>query len=52
MVDQADYLIAVWDGQPGGAGNTVRYARQLGKPVIIIDPIRLQSQRENMEVLG
>ena len=51
MVDQADYLIAVWDGRPSGTGKTVQYARQLGKPVIIIDPIRLQSQRESLEVL-
>ena len=26
MVDNADYLFAVWDGSKGGTGNTVKYA--------------------------
>lgn len=38
MVDHADYIIAVWDGYPSGTGNTVKYARHQGKPVIVIDP--------------
>lgn len=38
MVDQADYIIAVWDGRPSGTGQTVQYAQRQGKPVIIIDP--------------
>ena len=52
MVDQADYLIAVWNGRPSGTGKTVRYARQTGKPVIVIDPVHLHSHRENMGVPG
>ena len=38
MVDQADVLIAVWDGSPSGTGKTVRYAHQQGKSVITINP--------------
>lgn len=33
MVDNSDYVIAVWNGKPSGTGNTVKYARQNGKSV-------------------
>jgi len=37
MVDAADELFAVWDGQParghGGTADVVAYARERGKPV-------------------
>lgn len=38
MVDQADIIIAVWDGKPSGTGSTVKYALSKGKRVIRIDP--------------
>ncbi|HEX3513451.1 MAG TPA: hypothetical protein VHT26_05560 [Trebonia sp.] len=42
MIDAADELYAVWDGQPargyGGTADVVAYARQHGKPVRIIWP--------------
>ena len=38
MVDQADIVLAVWDGQPSGTGSTVKYALSKGKQVIRIDP--------------
>ena len=42
MVDQADELYAVWDGQPargyGGTADVVAYAREHGTPVQIIWP--------------
>jgi hypothetical protein len=42
MIDQADELYAVWDGQPargyGGTADVVAYARQHGKPVRVIWP--------------
>ena len=31
MVDQADVLLTVWDGSPGGTGWTVNYAKRQGK---------------------
>ena len=34
MVNHCDVLLAVWRGTPGGTANTVRYARQVGKPVV------------------
>lgn len=40
MVEQADFLIAVWDGSPGGTSGTLRYARSLGRSIFIIDPTR------------
>lgn len=41
MVDQADYIIAVWNGKPSGTGKTVQYAQQQGKPVCVINPVSL-----------
>jgi hypothetical protein len=42
VVDLADALIAVWDGQPargpGGTADIVRYARERGVPVTIAWP--------------
>jgi len=40
MVDNSDAVIAVWDGHPSGTANTVEYARQQGKPVLVIDPAK------------
>jgi hypothetical protein len=40
IVDHADALVAVWDGQPakgfGGTADIVDYARQKGKPVTVV----------------
>jgi hypothetical protein len=42
MIDAADELYAVWDGQPargyGGTADVVQYAREHGKPVRLIWP--------------
>jgi hypothetical protein len=42
VVDQADVVLAVWDGQPtaglGGTGDVVTYARELGKPLVLLHP--------------
>jgi hypothetical protein len=42
MIDNADELYAVWDGQPargyGGTADAVAYARDHGKPVHVIWP--------------
>ena len=46
MVDHADALIAVWNGNAGGAGKTVSYAHRQGKTVIIIDPKTLQIEQQ------
>ena len=41
MADNSDVVIAVWNGEKSGTGNTVDYAQQNGKKVIIIDPNKL-----------
>ncbi len=39
LVDHSQYMIAVYDGTPrGGTAGTVRYARQRGREIILIDP--------------
>lgn len=52
VVDDCDIVLAVWDGQPtsgaGGTAETVAYARERGKPLIIIDslePARILRER-------
>lgn len=44
LADQADSVLAVWDGRPGWTKNAVRYARQQEKPVTVIDPQTLAVQ--------
>ncbi len=49
-VDTGDYLIAVWDGQPGkpgGTGGTVAYAREQKKPLVWIHAVTGEIQEEN-----
>ena len=38
MVDNADVVIAVWDGSKGGTCNCVNYAKKIGKNIIQINP--------------
>lgn len=38
MVDRSQYVIAVWNGQRSGTGNTVRYAKRLGRTVFRFNP--------------
>ena len=42
MVDQADFIIAVWDGRVSGTSKTVRYAQHQGKPIRVINPKTLE----------
>jgi len=41
MVDQADFVIAVWNGSPSGTGKTVRYALSKGKNITALNPATL-----------
>jgi len=38
MVDNADVLLAVWDGTSGGTANCVRYAEKKKKQIVRINP--------------
>lgn len=38
MVDNSDYVIAVWNGLPSGTGKTVLYAKENNKQIIQIKP--------------
>lgn len=37
MVDHSTFLVAAWDGSPGGTSNCVKYAQKQGKKIIRID---------------
>ena len=38
MVEQSDVVIAVWIGKPSGTVNTIRFAKENGCKVRIINP--------------
>lgn len=44
MVDNADKVLACWDGTKGGTGYTVEYATKINKPLIRINPKELKWQ--------
>ena len=50
-VNHCDVLVAVWDGEPargrGGTAEIIAYARDMGRPLIIIDAKTLDVRREN-----
>ncbi len=52
-VNACDVLVALWDGEPargrGGTAEVVTYARELGKPLIVIDPGTGAVRRENFQ---
>lgn len=41
MVNNSDYIIAVWNGKPNSTGKTVKYAQSKGTKIIWIDPVTL-----------
>ncbi|HTX22093.1 MAG TPA: hypothetical protein VMD27_09600 [Candidatus Aquilonibacter sp.] len=51
--DRADVMIFVWDGKPaagfGGTGDVVDYIRDLGKPLVIIDPATGRISEERLD---
>ena len=44
MVDASQVILAVWNGKPSGTGNTVRYAQEQDKTVIVIDPQTIETR--------
>jgi len=52
-VNGCDVLLAVWDGAPargkGGTAEVIAYARELGRPLVIIDATTGEISRENLE---
>jgi len=38
MVDKSSVVIAIWNGKPSGTGNTVRFAKENGCKIKIINP--------------
>lgn len=42
MVDNADVVLAIWDGSSGGTGNCVRYAKKRSKRIVAINPNTLK----------
>ncbi len=52
-VNACDVLIALWDGEPargpGGTADIVTFARELKRPLIVIDPASGNLRRENFE---
>lgn len=55
-VDEADVLLAVWDGRPaagpGGTAEIVAYARACEKPLVVIHPLTGAVLRERLDALA
>lgn len=55
-VHECDVLLAVWDGEPargkGGTADVIGYARELGRPILIVDPVTGESRREHWQSLA
>lgn len=46
MVDACDLLIAAWNGKrSGGTFHALSYAEKMGKPIILVDPVRRVTTR-------
>lgn len=45
MVDNSDYVIAVWNGKSSGTCNTVKYARKNNKVVLLVNPQTLEIEK-------
>ena len=43
LTSDNDFLIAVWNGTPGGTANCVGYAKKLNKRIIYINPNSLNN---------
>ena len=52
-VNACDVLVAIWDGEPargpGGTADIVTFAREMKRPLIVIDPTTGHERRENFE---
>ncbi len=52
MVEHASMLLAVYNGtQRSGTGATVNYARQLGREIMIMEPVTLAVTQENSNIM-
>jgi hypothetical protein len=55
IVDLADIIVAVWDGQPadgfGGTGDVVSYARALHKPLQCLNPVTGEETQHQFQQL-
>jgi uncharacterized phage-like protein YoqJ len=51
LVEQADLLLAAFDGQPGGTAGTVAYARRHGVQVARIPPVKPAMRPEGLTSL-
>ncbi len=44
MVDNSDYVIAVWNGTSSGTSKTIRYAMSKNRPITILHPVTYSVQ--------
>jgi hypothetical protein len=54
-VNGSDVLIALWNREPargkGGTADVVDYAKSIGRPVLILDPVSFTTSKENWAAL-
>ncbi|MBR4079584.1 MAG: DUF1273 family protein [Christensenellaceae bacterium] len=47
MVDQCKYVLAVYNGEKGGTGYTINYAKQKNRDITIIDPETIEISHQH-----
>lgn len=47
MVDNANYVLAVWSGSRGGTGNCVNYAKKMNREIVQLHPKTLEVKEIN-----
>lgn len=50
IVDNSDYVVAIWDGSSRGTGYTINYARKVGRPLYLYQ--RHPDMNSDRELLG
>jgi hypothetical protein len=55
-VNECDVLLVLWDGEPargkGGTADVIAYARELGKPLVLVDAATFAIRRENFSAFA
>lgn len=52
MIDKSLYVFALWDRQSGGTANTIKYALEKERRIIIINPVTMKISTNRKDTLG
>ncbi|MBQ8615006.1 MAG: DUF1273 family protein [Clostridia bacterium] len=50
IINNSSLVIALFDGQAGGTANTIKYAKQKGKEIVIVEPVLVNEDYLNIKI--